>query len=171
MIGFNKDKEFSDIFLPQICAIVGPLLLEPAPIEMDQTEATDLKILKARDLRIACRVRRGGYADCYPNDFTIRLERPSGAKTELAKILDGFCDLSFYGHAGRGGAIDRYFVIDLDIFREALKQDQHGSYIKYSIQRNRDNSSSFIAFDIRSFPSWMLKKSSHPIAFYYEDAA
>ena len=50
--------EWSDIFLPQIKKIVGPLLLEPASFELDASEATDLVVLKARDMRIGCRVRR-----------------------------------------------------------------------------------------------------------------
>lgn len=165
MMGFERDKEWSDRYLHQIKKIVGPLLLEPAPLEMDWNEATDLKILKARDLRIACRIRRPGYSDAYPYDFTVRYSRPFGAKTELEKIMDGFGDLAFYGHANREHKIDRYFVLDLDVFRFALNLDSDGQYIRYTRKDNRDESSDFIAFDLRSFPSWILKDSSHDVPF------
>lgn len=172
MNGWEKDKIWSDFYLPQIRQIVGPLLLEPAPIDVDQYEATDLMVLKAKDLRIACRIRRDGYQQCYPRDVTIRAFRPLGAKTELQKIEDGFCDLSFYGHASSEGSIERYFVYDLDVFREALKQDPYPHrFIQYENKMNTDGSSGFRAYDIRSLPHWIIKASSHDVPFLWRDAA
>ena len=171
-IGWKQDKLWSDCYMPQIRQIVGPVLLEPASDELDQKEATDLVILKARDLRIACRVRRPGYADAYPFDFTIRANRPSGQATELEKIMSGFADLCFYGHANEQGLIHRHLLLDLDVFREAMTLDPYPhQFIRVKYQRNFDQSSGFHAYDVRSFPSWIIKSSSHPITFDYPKVA
>ena len=89
---FQTDFRYQSGFLPVIKAIVGPLLLEPSSFELDTREATDLLVLLARDMRIACRVRRQGYSEKYPWEFTILSSRPSGAITEMAKIVDGWGD-------------------------------------------------------------------------------
>lgn len=169
MIGWESDKLWSDAYLPQIRQIVGPLLLEPAPIEMDQQEATDLKILKARDMRIACRVRRPGYANTYPWEFTIRAARKKNA-TELEKILSGYGDLAFYGHANESAMIDRFFVIDLDWFRSVISYDQryHRWLPANNIEKrksNHDDSSEFVSYDIRFFPKELIVCSSHVIPY------
>ena len=117
MSGYASDRQWSDQFIEQIKWIVGPLLLQPAPIEEDNCRATDLIILTARDRRIACRMRRPGFADRYPDDFTIRSQRDSGAETELSKIVNGFGDWMFYGHADENGGICRWLVIDLAAWR------------------------------------------------------
>lgn len=62
-------------------------LLRVAPDYLDTRHATDLPMLDGRDMRIAARVRRHGYAGRYPYDFTIRSRLPSGNPTELAKIV------------------------------------------------------------------------------------
>ena len=65
----------------------GPLNVAPEP--MDRLQATDLVMLDARDMRIAARVRRPGYFQRYPHQFTIRSSLPSGGETELSKIVNG----------------------------------------------------------------------------------
>ena len=58
----------------------------------DAERNTDLIVLKLDAVRIACRVRNHEYITRYGDEFTIRAERPSGVKTELAKIIDGWGD-------------------------------------------------------------------------------
>lgn len=84
---YSFDRKWSDVMIPQIKRLVGPKLLEESSFENDAQQATDLMILNARDKRIAARVRRPGYADRYPYEFTIRSHRDSGSKTELEKLL------------------------------------------------------------------------------------
>lgn len=169
MTGWENDKAWSDLYLPQIRAIVGPLLLEPAPLEMDMCEATDLKILKARDMRIACRLRRPGYADRYPFEFTIRSRRHHN-QTELEKILSGFGDWAFYGHVDNANRISRYFLLDLDWFRSVIFYDNdHHRWLPANgvamEKMNFDKSSDFMAYDIRYFPAEMVIASSHDVPF------
>lgn len=138
-------------YLSAVRNIVGPLLLEPAPMELDMREATDLLVLKARDLRIACRIRRAGYADTFPWDFTLRSRRDSGAATELSKITDGFGDWLFYGHAQHNEvpALSRWFLVDLAAWRAHMIRNR--SDIKFEQKSNGDGTH-FVCFDIRSFP-------------------
>lgn len=78
-------------------------------------------MLGARDMRIGCRMRRNGYADRYPYDFTLRAKRDSGAVTELSKVTDGWGDFLFYGHAGAEfGQIARWMLIDLHAWRAQM---------------------------------------------------
>lgn len=162
MSSYATDREWSDIMIPQIRGIVGPRLLEPAPFELDASEATDLLLFKAKDMRIAARVRRPGYADRYPFEFTIRARRESGAETEMSKIINGFGDWMFYGHADEENTICRWFLIDLHSFRSALIHRPPG--LKYDKKDNGDGTH-FVAYDVRSFPSAppLLVDSSHDI--------
>lgn len=148
MSAYDIDRQWSDKFIPAIKSIVGPLLLEPSPFDVDTKQATDLIVLNARDKMIAARVRRSGYADRYPYEFTIRAKRDSGARTELEKIVDGFADWMFYGHAdGSTSGISRWMVINLAALRAALIRKK-APYLK---QSNGDGTH-FIAFDIRNLP-------------------
>lgn len=160
-MSYRNNRDWSDLFLPEIKRIVGPMLLEESEFEIDANQATDLIVLKARDLRFACRVRRHGYADRYPWEFTIRSRLFSGAKTELAKIVDGWCDYGFYGHADENNRIGRYFVINFDAFRADLirRKDK----IVYEEKSNGGVDSQFVAFDVRSFSPGVIAKSSHEI--------
>ncbi|MCJ1900466.1 MULTISPECIES: hypothetical protein [Paracoccus] len=84
---YSINRHWSDRFIPEIRRIVGAHLLRVAPDYLDTRHATDLLMLDGRDMRIAARVRRHGYAGRYPYDFTIRSRLPSGNPTELAKIV------------------------------------------------------------------------------------
>lgn len=101
--------------------IIGPHLLTTAPLERDMKEATDLIVLRARDMMIGVRLRRKSrhYWASFPYDFTLRCKRDNGAPTELAKIVDGWGDCLFYGHADDAG-IDPWALIDLKAFRAVL---------------------------------------------------
>ena len=85
-MSYSDDRNWSDRYIPAIGQIVGPHLVVPAPLEIDPRQATDLIVLKARDMTIAARVRRAEYATCFPYDFTVRCRRDSGAKAEMRKV-------------------------------------------------------------------------------------
>lgn len=162
-MGYERDRAWSDRFIPAMKQIIGPHLLEPAPNEWDIGKATDLVVLQARNMCIAARVRRTGYANRYPYEFTIRSRRDTGARTELEKIVDGWGDWLFYGHADaleRG--FDRWWLVDLRSLRAALIRDKGD--IDCEEKPNFDGTH-FVAFDLRSFPSRppILVSSSHPL--------
>ena len=167
-MSYASDRAWSDLKIPAIKQIVGPLLLEPAEFKVDAMQATDLMIMHARDKRIAARVRRAGYADKYPYEFTIRSARSSGATTELTKLIEGFGDWMFYGHSDddSGPGIGRWYVIDLNIFRANLVWHNKKNHIKYDQKKNKDQTTSFIGFDIRSFIGDIVVASSHEIPFF-----
>lgn len=159
-MSYEKDRTWSDKYLPYVKKIVGQYLLEPSSMDEDCKHATDLIVLKARDMRIACRIRRPGYGNIYPHEFTIRSARDSGAETELSKIINGFGDWLFYGHAKKEGIeVDPWFIINLHSFRAQLINNP--DIITYFEKSNGDGTH-FVAFDIRSFedkPEILIAKS------------
>lgn len=151
MGSYQSDRQWSDQFIPAIRAIVGPHLLVPASFEVDTKEAADLIVLRARDMTVACRIRRSGYLGSFGWQFTIRCKRDSGMKTELAKITEGWGDWMFYGFASSEGegVLARWFLIDLHHWRAHMIRNQKA--INKGIQPNGDGTS-FAWFDVRSFP-------------------
>lgn len=166
MGAYGSDRAFSDRMIPQIKALVGPHLLDVAPLELDLKQATDLIIFRARDVRIAARVRRAGFAARYPYEFTLRCHRDSGAETELAKISKGWGDWLFYGHAADewGCGIAPWWLIDLAAFRSALIRLPDRRRLVMGTKSNGDGTA-FAYFDIRSFPADppLLVASSAPL--------
>lgn len=153
---YDKDRRWSDGFIPAIKAIVGPLLLEESSFEVDTQQAADLVVMNARDKTIACRVRRCGYADRYGNEFTIRAKRDTGTKTELEKIIDGFGDWMFYGHAAPDGMnISRWMVISLPALRAAIIRHQ-----AHPMKQSNGDGTHFVAFDVRRVPDACVIASS-----------
>lgn len=147
---WQQDKAWSDKFLPLIRQIVGPLLLVPAPLELDQREAADLMVLRAAGMTIACHVRHSKYYDRYHNEFAVRDKRDSGAETELAKFIKGFGDWLFYGFATTletdfavWRVIDLHAwrvhrIVNADKIRDGIMPNGDGTYLHW--------------YDIRSFP-------------------
>ena len=103
-----------------------------APSELDLEQATDY-LLDMDNKHIACRMREIKYFN-NPRfrDFTIRSRRPTNAKTEWAKIKEGFGDYYFYGW-GTVPKVAKYMIIDLHKFRasglienqERLDKEKH----------------------------------------------
>ena len=152
MSDFREDYDWQLQFVPRIQQIVGPLLIVPAPVELDTKQATDMIVLCARDMRIACRIRRPGFARLYPDQFTIRAKRDNGAVTELSKIIDGWGDWLFYGHASLMDPefdFSLWYLIDLSAFRSHAIQ--HKEVLRPEKRSNGDGTH-FLAFDIRRFP-------------------
>ena len=117
-------------------------------------EATDLMMLDARDMRVAARVRRPGYSQRYPFQFTIRSAVASGRQTELSKIVNGNGDWMFYGHSNADQSrLDAWWLIDLRAFRAGLIRNRlNERQIVMGDQRNPDGTR-FKWFDVRSFPA------------------
>jgi hypothetical protein len=163
MGSYEKDRTWSDQFLPQVRLIVGPLLLMPSDDIKDMREATDLIVLHAKDMRIAVRLRRQGYAGKYPGEFTIRYSRDSGADTELKKIVEGWGDWFFYGHT-ENDLIVEWVLIDLHKLRAVFIR-------KPDVLRNPDNIISgkrsnndgthFIFFNAKKIPEIIIRENNY----------
>lgn len=150
---YTRDRAFSDLYIPAIKSAIGPYLLEPSPFEVDANQAADLVVLRAKNVLIACRVRRPGYLPRFDNQFTLRCHRDSGATTEEAKIIDGWGDWMFYAHAHPDLNIKnfcRWFLIDLSAWRAHLIRKEKRDHIRAGRMPNGDGTY-FRWYDVRSF--------------------
>lgn len=170
---YQRNRQWSDRFIPQIRALVGPHLLVESSLEQDTKQAADLVVLRARDLTIACRVRRHGFADVYPRQFTLRSKLDSGVMTEFRKVLQGWGDWMFYGHSSLDEkSISPWWLIDLSALRFHLIHDAHRrlakkeSRLRQGSQANGDGTH-FQWFDIDTFDPDppLLVAESHPTPF------
>ena len=157
---YDIDRKWSDRFIPEIQQKVGPMLLVASPFEIDAKEASDLIVLKARDMRIAARVRRPGYIERYKYQFTVRSKRNNGAKTEMRKLIEGFADWMLYGHSDEEEKrLAEWMLIDLNVWRAYLLERSYKNGWRTLVadeKGNTDKATQFMAFDVRSFPSEML---------------
>ena len=62
---FSTSFAWSQQWIPKLRAAVGYYAFRPATYEEDTKEATDLIMLEASGLRVACRVRTPGYVEKY----------------------------------------------------------------------------------------------------------
>ena len=160
MIGWQKDKAWSDRFLHEIKGILGQNLIGEPPIEEDQERNTDLMVLRMEAVRIGCRVRKNCQIR-YSNEFTIRAGRPNGTKTELTKIIEGWGDYFFYGFANEEETkLTAWMLGNLNAFRiwhsrelSRLKGEQPG--VK---KDNYDGSSTFRAYKISEIPGFVIAR-------------
>jgi hypothetical protein len=161
MIGFKKDKCWSDNFIPEIKRAVATHLICESPIEEDQERNTDLIVLKLNTVRVACRIRREKWIK-NSDEFTIREGRPNGAKTELAKIIEGWGDFIFYGFGSDDGTkLISWKLGDLSVFRSCLFRHMHqneGRLPGLSI-KNYDGSSSFRIYQWSDFENMIVGES------------
>ena len=158
-MGYREDRAWSDGYLPRVREIVGPHLLVPAPLERDQSEATDLIVMRARDMTIGVRLRKPGYAGRFPGEFTIRSSRDSGAKTELAKIVDGWGDWLFYGHTDMSNDIPEWVIVDLHALRAAFIRRPdilHRPDNRTSGKRSNGDGTAFMFFRVSGLPADVL---------------
>lgn len=160
MNGWRKDKDWSDGVTATVKSILGLYLIGEAREDEDQERNTDFMVLKIEAVRIACRIRRPSYSHGeYLGEFTMRCLRPSGCKTELTKVIEGWGDYFFYGFAGEDGAsVPVYTLADLNIFRL-----WHSRYLIKNQGRcpgfvlpNKDGSGSFTVFKWVNMPDEMI---------------
>lgn len=150
--GWLSDKAKADKYEPEIKRILGEQLISTADLRRDQHEATDLLVLELSPVRIGCRVRSPEVLVKFADEFTIRADRPSGVRTELEKIMDGWCDYFFYGFAaGNGRTLAAWLLGDLRVFRAEIRRAPYLVDESLKIQ-NRDASSSFFPFGVGQFP-------------------
>lgn len=113
--------------------------------------------------RIMCRARRHQFATRYPGEITVRLSRPSGATTEMAKIRVGFGDYGIYGFEAKPGTsrLAPWTLYNVHRLREYLESNGRWIY-----RANRDGSSAFAAFRVQEMPLGFLlnhaEAQTHP---------
>lgn len=174
-MSFASDFQWAQQFIPRVKQILGPLLLREAELDIDQHEATDLIVLKARDMRIGVRLRRKGFATRYGSEFTIRKSRDNGARTEWQKIMyDGWGDWLFYGHESEAtpGDVAPWLVVDLDRLRGKLIKTPWSKLERERVCGSKSNGdgSHFVWFDIRRCGD-VLVTSSGDVMLASEPAA
>ena len=159
MNGWKNDKRWSDKFLPEIKQILGLHLIGEPPVEEDQERNTDLIVLKMEAVRIACRVRRNEFMR-YKDEFTVRSSRPSGIKTELKKIVEGWGDYLFYGISEKEEEkLEHYILGDLKFFRAYFVDylSAHGAGQLPGVRKeNLDGSSAFYCFKYKDIPDFVI---------------
>lgn len=151
MPSYEQDRRWSDGYIEQMKQVIGPHLLDTSSFEQDAQQAMDLIVLRVKDKRIACRIRRPGYFRRYPNEFTVRLHRDSGAETEMSKIINGFGDWMLYAHASSNNPNDGFagwMLIDLNAFRAQLIKYRKHIHPK---QHSNHDGTGFLAFDVAQF--------------------
>lgn len=126
-MSYDQSRAWADKFLDQQIRILNNNIaildfneiktrgyqIELASEEDDQNLETDVVVFGT--LRIALRVRRGSSTTF--NDIALRSQRPSGARTEVAKIKSGLGDYYLYAWTLDGNNISEWMLIDLDKFR------------------------------------------------------
>lgn len=158
---WQRDKRWSDRYLPALKRICGEHLIGEAPEEEDRLRNTDLVVLRMEPVRIACRVRRYGYMDRYGGDFTIRAARPGGARTELAKILAGWGDYLLYAFAApEGPELEAWVLADLAVFQRwhASETERLGAP-PGEANYNADGSAGFYAYRWNDLPGEFIVAS------------
>ncbi len=166
--GWKADKRWSDRFLPEIKGILGLHLIGEPPMEEDAERNTDLMVLRMEAVRIGCRVRRFDAYCRWPKEFTIRAGRPSGVKTELTKIIEGWGDYLFYGFSdNEERRLCAWTLADLKVFRrwfnaQLFESDRRVS--PGSRHKNTDGSSDFNAFKWHDLPpEFIMAKSQSEV--------
>ena len=154
-MNWKDNKLWSDGFMPEIKKILGLYLIGEANEAEDSRRNTDLIVLTMAAVRIGCRVRRSGYVDKYGDEFTIRASLPTGTKTELAKIIEGWGDYFFYGHADQDDMnLAAWALCDLNVFRLWFNVFivRNNGLIPGKLQSNGNADSNFRAFKFDELP-------------------
>ena len=141
---FNKNFGWQSNYYPQIKSILmenlGKIVnINIADQEQDMKRATDFVITMTGG-DVAVRIRRDGYYKFH--DFTIRSSKPSGHKTELQKIIDGYGDFYLYCWTV-GDDIKKWVLINLEKLRISGILNKPRREIQ-----NTDGSSNFIAIGL-----------------------
>lgn len=164
MSDFVTDFAWQRQFLPKVKKALAETLIVEAPFEEDANRNTDMMVLHARNLRISCRIRK--YADLkYSDEFTIREGRPTGTKTELTKIIEGWGDYMFYGFAAESGPeLSAWILGDLTVFRGWFmrKLSKLNAGELPGIQKPNTDGTFFRAYRIADLPAEFVKDRRYP---------
>lgn len=156
-MSWRTDKRWSDRFLNEIKREIAVHLISEPPMEEDAERNTDLMVLKLDSVRIGCRVRKNRYLSQYGKEFTIRAGRPSGMKTELTKIIEGWGDYLFYGFSNKEETrLEQWILGDLKAFRVYLFREMASGRTSWKQKDNVDNSSSFVCFEYSRIPNFVI---------------
>lgn len=149
---FETDKKWADKFNKQVKSIVGPLLLEESDFRTDTEKVGDFTLVSRAGTTIACRIRKHSYLSRFKNEFTIRSHRDSGARTEMAKIVDeGFGTWFFYGFCDeKEENILCARILDFHRFRGRLIRVRNKDL--WTAKDNGDGTR-FLSFKIEDFPN------------------
>lgn len=155
MPSLDEDFEWQKTFRGHFSEIAKQAMsVDVAPDEEDWKRNTDFILstvipLPRRDIRVSARVRRHEYARQYADEFTVRLDRPSGAAAEMPKLRAGWGDFTIYGFESEHGSnrMRPWFIGNTNMLRDYIA---HGGYFK--VHRNKDNSSRLAAFHLADMP-------------------
>lgn len=122
----KRELSWSKSWIDHIRTIVGKFILRESTLDEDRKEGTDLIVLRAEGVRIACRLRHPGYAQ-YGQEVTITYLRENGCSCEWNKIIEeDWADWFFYGHAtveeASCGVIYPWHIINLSVLRSGISK-------------------------------------------------
>lgn len=161
VIGWKQDKKWSDNFLTEIKSAIGRQFICEAPEVEDQERNTDLIVFRMDSIRIGCRIRREKWI-ANKGEFTIREGRPSGNKTELTKIIEGWGDYFFYGFGSDDGSkLLSWKIGDLKVFRLYLMRHiaRNGGALPGRKMNNTDSSSWFRVYQWSEVDGMLIASS------------
>lgn len=117
---YESDRAWADSYEAEAIRVLRAnamhlIDIQRASDEDDRKHATDM-IIRVAGGDVAVRIRRSAAARY--SDLTIRSWRQSGAKTELAKIREGFARWYLYGWDDTAsGYLNRWMLLDVDVLR------------------------------------------------------
>lgn len=161
-LAWVRDKRRSDVFMPEVRRALSAHLILVGTIDEDREQGTDLVVLRTTHRSVGVRIRDvEKYFERYRFEITVRKSRPSGAKTELQKLEDGWIDLIFYGFGNFAtGRLRAYRVLDCKALRAQMIRSQPP--LKYTDTPNWDGTT-FRAYDSRSLaPGVQIEKWVDP---------
>lgn len=152
MSGYGRDITLEHRFGKSIRAALGCYFFRQDAWQ-DRQEATDFAVFTAEPVKVAVRLRRHEFMVRYPNQFTIRWTRPSGAKTEIDKVRLGLVDYMLYGFVNETETrLVQYVICDLEVFRTYEPKP-------IGIYPNVPPDSTFAAFGVWQFPAALVLKA------------
>ena len=155
MNNYEKDRKWSDGLLPEAMRILCEHFIMPASHQEDIKHNTDVFMVDVGHYRVSCRFRRNKYLELFGNEATFRASRPSGATTEIEKMMAGWGRFSFCGFANRKGTgFERWFILDLNVLRKYIR----GLKELPELHRNPDGTT-FWAFNVWDIPGFVMKSS------------
>lgn len=116
---FSKQFAWQERFMPQVEKHIRKHIKDLVTFRIgnvteDSKQATDLVVtLEGRSISVRLRRANNPY-----RDMTIRSHIPTGNKTELQKLQDGWGDIYFYGWVADNQIVN-YMLVDLNKLRQA----------------------------------------------------
>lgn len=112
-----------------------------ATFNEDVNEGFDAVFTTPESKKIPIRIRKVAYSKYM--DFTVRSRSKYGMETEIHKIKKGFGDFYFYAWEGERCSIEKFMILDLDIFRSTVID-------KPDDKRKNNDGTEFNTYSLRS---------------------